>query len=309
MSALPNEPITPRPVAVVTPPPEMLESEDLVVRQANALVIASEDDYAEAGKFLNSVIVAGKKKVFEFFDPHVRRAHEAHIALTSDRAKHLAPWEKAEAIVKNARVLFFRQQKEREESERRERERAARALEDERQRQEAEGERRRAAEEAARILAEAEQRRINAEAEAERQRNRAEEASNAAAREAAQKRARDIEEQATREALAAEETAAEIAAAGEATAHAIETAPVHLALPSQATGKLKGVAEVWGVNKDEWNPVAFAKWIAADPEGRAKYIGAPAWPLLTAEAKQQKSKFDVGGIIAGPKYSGRAGRS
>lgn len=307
MSALLETPA--RPLHDVTPPAEMIESENLVIRQANALVIASDEDYEEAGAFLNHVIVAGRKQVEDFFAPHVKRAFEAHRALTSDRAKHLEPWEEAERIVKERRVTYFRAQEEKRQAEQRERERQARALEEERKRQEAEAERQRAAAEAERVRAEAEARRVAAEAEAERLRNiAAEQAASDSARRAAELRAREIEEQSAREAKASEEAAAAIAEAGEETAKAIEAEPVHLAIATAPAPKLTGVAQTWTVDKENWDPVAFAEWIAESPKTRAKYIGAPAWTLLVAEAKQQKSLFRVGGITAGPKFSGRAGK-
>jgi hypothetical protein len=303
---------------VVTPPPEMVESENLVVRQAHALVIASDEDYAEAGEFLDRVIVAGRKAVEAFFNPHVKRAHEAHTALTTDRAKHLRPWEEAERLVKEARVAYFQLQSEKAERERVERERAARALAEEQRRQEAEAERRRVAAEVQRRREEAEARRVEQEAEAERQRNlAAEQQLSDQARQQAEQRAREIEEAAAREAAAAAAAVTQIAEAGEAAAQAIEQEQIHLDLPSAPAKKLGGVAKAWGVDKERWDRVAFALWIAGNPEkdspawiaarDRAKYIGEPAWALLTSEAKQQESLFDVGGITAGPKLSGRAG--
>lgn len=307
MSALPEiVDFVPEHLTVVTAPPELVKEEELVVRQSRALIIASEADYNAAGTFLNTVIVAGKKKVHDLFDKHVKRAFEAHRELTADRAKHLAKWEEAERIVKDARVKFFREEEERRQAEQRERERVARALEEERKRQEAEAERQRADAEAARIRKEAEDRRVAAEAEAERLRNIAAE-QNDRARAEAEQRAKEIEEEAARETAAAEVAATSIAESGEATAQAIAAEPVHLALPTAPSERLAGVAKTWGVDKTQWNVVEFAKFIAADPVGRAKYIGEPAWKILDAEAKQLKSQFDVPGIVAGPKYSGRAG--
>jgi hypothetical protein len=292
----------------VVPPQEMIESENLVLRQAHSLVISSDDDYTEAGRFLNEVIVAGRNQVHDLFDPHVDRAFAAHRALTSDRNKHLEPWEQAEKIVKAARVTYFQKEEARRDSERRERERAAKALDDERKRQEAEAERQRATEEAQRRREEAEARRIAAEAEAEKLRNLAAEQASDAARRDAERRAMEIEATAKREAEVAEATASAIAEAGEAAAQAIEQEPTHVELPSAPAQRLGGVTKTWGVDKENWDAVAFAEWIAVDPKSRARYIGAPAWPLLAAEAKQQKSLFCVGGITAGPKFSGRAGK-
>lgn len=318
MSALPNiEPLT-YPLPVV--PAEMIESKNLVIRQANALVIASDDDYKEAGEFLNTVIIAGKREVHILFDEHVETAFAAHRKLTASRAKYLQPWEEAERLVKAARVAYFTEQSDKTERERIERERAAKALAEEQQRQEAEAERQRSAAEAQRRRDEAEARRLAGEAEAERQRNlAAEHELSDQARRQAELRAKEIEEATAREVAAAEAAAEQIASAGEAAAQAIEEEPVHLALPSAPSQKLTGVSQAWGVDKEQWSPVEFALWIAGNPPqgspawasacDRAKYIGAPAWPLLTAEAKQQKSLFNVGGITAGPRFSGRAGRS
>lgn len=304
MSALPNEPINT--IHLVTPPKEMIESENLVVRQANALVIASDEDYNGAQDFLNSVIAAGKREVEELFNPHVKRAFDFHRALTADRAKHLKPWEEAERLVKLAMGTYYRAAEQKRVAEQRDLERKARELEEERQRQEAAAERERAQAEADRRRKEAEARRIEQEAEAERLRNVAAE-QNDKQRQEAEARAKEIEEQSAREAQEAEAEAARIAASGEAAAQAIEQEPVHVEIASAPAAKLKGVAQPWTVDKEDWNPVAFAKWIAKDPEARAKYIGEPAWTLLIAEAKQQKSLFSVDGIKAGPKTSVRMG--
>lgn len=304
MSALPNEPINT--IHLVTPPKEMIESENLVVRQANALVIASDGDYHGANDFLNSVIAAGKREVEEFFAPHVARAFEAHRALTTDRKKHLEPWEEAERLVKLAMGTYFRAAEQKRIAEQRERERKARELEEERQRQEAAAERERAQAEADRRRKEADENRIAHEAEAERLRNIAAEV-NDRERRAFEEQAKEIEERSEREAKEAEAEAAQIAASGEAAAQAIEQEPVHVEIASAPAAKLKGVAQPWTVDKENWDPIAFAKWIAQDPAGRAKYIGEPAWTLLIAEAKQQKSLFSVDGIKAGPKTSVRMG--
>lgn len=303
-------------LVLVTTPPEMVESENLVIRQANALVIASDDDYEQAGKFLYEVIVPGKEQVHELFDDHCSRAFENHRALTGARAKHLNPWETAERFVKAERVRYFREKEEREETERRERERKARAIEDERKRQEAAAERERAEEEAKRRRDEAETKRLAAEVEAERLRNIE---ANDREKRAADLRAKQIEEEAARESQRAEAEAVAIAKAGEEAAKAIEQEKTIVDLPAEAGSRLTGVSKPWGVNKEKWDRIAFALWIAGNPaEGspayiaateRAEYIGEPAWSLLTAKAKQQKHLFNVGGIEAGIKYSGRAGRS
>jgi len=319
MSALPDTPDPRTPLHLVVPPAEMVESEDLVIRQANALVIASDDDYKQAGDFLNQVIVAGRKQVEEFFNPHVGRAFDAHRALTADRAKHLKPWTDAERIVKDARVTYWQAQQARIETERRERERVALAQAEEQKRQEAEAELRRAEDEAQRRRDDAETQRVADEAEAERLRNAAAEEANDTARQQIEQQAAEIEAKAERETQSAEADAARIEQSGQAAAAAIAAEPIHLDLPSAPTSKLGGVAKAWGVDKEEFDRVAFALWIAGNPaEGspayvaataRAKYIGEPAWALLTSEAKQQEKLFDVGGITAGPKYSGRTGKS
>jgi chemotaxis protein histidine kinase CheA len=311
MSALPNEPkpnLIANLTAVPTPPRELIEEQDLVVRQARALVISSVEDYDAAGKFLNEVVVVGKKKVWNFFEPFVRGADALHKMLTKARGENLAPWEEAESLIKSARVSYFAEQKRKQEAEMRERERIAREQEEARKRAEAEAERKRAEEEAARIREDAERRRIEAEAEAERQRNAAAEARTKREREDAERVARELEEKAAEEARRAEEEAAQIQASGEATAAAIAAEPVHLALPTQTGGtKLKGVAETWKCDRTKFDRVAFALWIAEDPKHRAKYIEEPAWKILDAEANQLRSQFDVSGIVVGPKYTGRAG--
>lgn len=287
---------------------ELEKSENLVVRQAHALVISSDDDYAAAGEFLNKVIVAGRNQVHEVFDDDVAYAHQGHQRALAKRARYLEPWESAEALVKKARVDYYQQAEAKRKAEQQAREAAARKLEEDRRRQEAEAERQRAEEEAKRRREEADRRRVEAEAEAEKMRNKAAEEATESARLEGERKAKELEEQAARDAKAAEESAAAIAEAGEAAAAAIEAEPIHLELPSLPGKKLGGVAKAWGVNDKEWDREAFALFIAEDPKGRAKYIGAPAWSLLREEAKQQKSQFRVGGIQAGEKYSGRTGK-
>lgn len=302
-------------VPVAEPLPQnLVEEEALVVRQAHAVVIAGEDDYRDAGEFLNKVIVPLRKQVESHFDPKVARWYAGWQAEIADRKTHLDPLEKAEKIVKACRAKFIQERDERLERERLERERAAMAVEVERRRQEAEAERERAAAEAERVRQEAERRQIAAEAEAERLRNTAAEEEDLEA----ERRAAELEHQAAEERAAAEARAAEIATAGEQTALAIAAEPIHLDLPDESAERLTGTSKTWKCNRADWDPVKFALWIAGDPPdgsaahiaatARAKYIKEPDWSLLDAEAKAQKSRFSVGGIKAGQKYSGRAGK-
>jgi hypothetical protein len=210
--------------------------------------------------------------------------------------------------VKSARVAYFQQQERKREQEQRERERIARQLEEERLRQEAEAERRRAEEQAEQMRQEAETRRIAAEAEAERLRNRAAEEASERARQEAEQRAKEIEEQAARDAQRANETAAQIEQAGQETADAIASQPVHVTLGPEPGERLTGVAGTWCADREKWDSLAFALWIAENPQERHIYIGEPAWKVIDARAKQQKSKTEIGGITVYRKLSGRAGK-
>lgn len=314
-------------VKPIQPPDEMLNAEGLVVRQAQALVIASDDDYKQGRAFLNQVILPGKAKVVEFFEPHVRRANEAHKALTKARQEHLDPWAQAEAATKAALAEYSAKREAENRRAQAEAERIARAQAEEQRRQEAEAERLRAQAEAEQRRQEAERLAAEAKAEAEARRKAMTEAAQAncphgstlagkcATFEQCERRVQEqlAAEERERDAAAREEIerlereAAAIEQAGKETAGAIMAERLDVTAPAVAVEKLKGAAGTWKCDREKWDPVAFAIWIAESPKDRAKYIGAPEWKILDAEAKSQRERFDVGGIVARKVQSVRGG--
>lgn len=74
------------------------ESADVLV-QARAFKIVTADDYREAGERLK--LVKGlDARISDFFDPHIKRAYDAHKALVADKNRAAAPLKDAETVYK-----------------------------------------------------------------------------------------------------------------------------------------------------------------------------------------------------------------
>jgi hypothetical protein len=73
--------------------------------QARALVIADAGTYQQACDFLKG-IKALRTEIAETFEPHIKRAHEAHKALLKEKADAEAPLAEAERITKGALVIY-----------------------------------------------------------------------------------------------------------------------------------------------------------------------------------------------------------
>lgn len=100
--------------------------------RARAAVITDTASYTAAADLLLGV-KALRKRIAETFDPHVKRAFEAHRALTREKADAEAPLTEAERIVKDALVAYDREQeRQRQEAQRKADEEARRREEDER---------------------------------------------------------------------------------------------------------------------------------------------------------------------------------
>lgn len=275
----------------------MVESENLIVRQARALVIETDEDYAAAGELLQ-VAQAGLAEVGKLFDEHCRLADQAHKKLTGARERYAAPWKRAIEMIKAGAGAYYLRKKETEK--RLADEARAKAEKLERDRQEAEA---RAAREDAQRRADAA--RLAAEAEAEKLRNAALEleADHKAGKCAglpgcAHCRAERLEVEAAVE-------AERIETEGNETAEAIRSEPVAVVVPAPAADKLKSsgissVAVPWKCDRTEWDPTAFAGWVGENPAERGHLIKEPDWSALDKRAKAQGSKFDVRGIKAGP---------
>ncbi len=87
------------------------ESTDALTK-ARSLTIATPAQYEEAGSLLQG-IKALRKRVGEFFDPHIKRAHEAHKALVQSKSGADMPLVQAENACKLA-LLAYQQQEERQ---------------------------------------------------------------------------------------------------------------------------------------------------------------------------------------------------
>jgi hypothetical protein len=73
--------------------------------QARALAITDTVSYAQACEFLKG-IKALRTEIAETFEPHIKRAHEAHKALLKEKADAEAPLADAERITKAALVVY-----------------------------------------------------------------------------------------------------------------------------------------------------------------------------------------------------------
>lgn len=77
--------------------------------QARALCISDAATYQGACEFLKGV-KALRDEIAETFDPHIKRAHEAHKALLREKSEAEAPLADAERIAKSALVAYDREQ-------------------------------------------------------------------------------------------------------------------------------------------------------------------------------------------------------
>lgn len=73
--------------------------------RAKALQIVDDASYQAACEFLKG-IKALRAEIAETFEPHIKRAHEAHKALLKEKADAEAPLADAERIAKSALVIY-----------------------------------------------------------------------------------------------------------------------------------------------------------------------------------------------------------
>jgi len=167
---LPADPVAPPPIAdpVAADPvaapgavtPEVLDPEpplgeqalarqaDSLVTRAKALQIIDAESFELAGAFLQD-LKDQQRRIEEFFEPDVQRAHAAWKGLTEKRASFVTPLKEAITIISARYAQFAREAKAKADAERRQREEDARKAEQERLAEEA-----RAREDEARKLAE-----------------------------------------------------------------------------------------------------------------------------------------------------------
>lgn len=95
----------------------IVETQEIQQESSNALQVAkgfkvtnSEQYLASAGRL--QAIKALSKKIDETFDPHIKRAFEAHRSLVAEKKQHQLPLTEAEGHIKRA-VLGYQQEQER----------------------------------------------------------------------------------------------------------------------------------------------------------------------------------------------------
>lgn len=92
--------------------PEITSEVTSIAEAARAVVVKTSSDYEAAGGRLQ-LIKGLMAKIASTFDPHIKRAHEAHKALLREKADAEAPLAAAERVYKGA-MLTFQQDQEAE---------------------------------------------------------------------------------------------------------------------------------------------------------------------------------------------------
>ena len=124
--------------------------------RAKTLKVKDNDSYLQGGDLLKG-IKALRQKIAELFDPHIKRAYDAHKALVREKADAEMPLTEAERIIKGALVAYTEEQeRKRRDEERRLAEEARRREEDRRVAEAAALEQAGEYDEAVAVLAEAE---------------------------------------------------------------------------------------------------------------------------------------------------------
>ena len=90
---------------------EIQHSATTTLTEAKAFRIATAPQFEEAGAKLMGIKTL-LKKIADTFDPHIKRAHDAHKSLVAEKKQHEAPLMEAEGHVKRA-MLGFQQEQER----------------------------------------------------------------------------------------------------------------------------------------------------------------------------------------------------
>lgn len=131
------ESVVDRSLSLVVDNSDVVRSEALTwPERARAVVIKDDASYTGAAELLKG-IKALRVRIAETFDPHIRRAHEAHKALVKQKADTEAPLTEAESIVKRSLVAYQSEQDRLKREEARKREEDARRQEETRRLEEA----------------------------------------------------------------------------------------------------------------------------------------------------------------------------
>lgn len=99
-------------ISIKEPSPEIAtEIQSIAERAKSYAVISTEDDLLAAGEFQKSVKIA-QKRADEFFDADIKRAHELHKSLVTQKKKVVKPLDDALAILSPAigKFMFQKQQ-------------------------------------------------------------------------------------------------------------------------------------------------------------------------------------------------------
>ena len=109
---------------------DAMKAEALTWPERAAAVVITDPASYEAGGGLLKAIKALRNRIAETFDPHIKRAHEAHKLLVKEKADAEAPLTQAESTIKRALVAYTEaEEKRRREEERRLQEEARKAEE------------------------------------------------------------------------------------------------------------------------------------------------------------------------------------
>ena len=84
---------------------EIAAASSATLTAAQNFKITTAPQYEEAGEKLKG-IMALKKKIAETFDPHIKRAFEAHRSLVAEKKTHETPLQTAEALLKRAMLGY-----------------------------------------------------------------------------------------------------------------------------------------------------------------------------------------------------------
>lgn len=127
--------MTPANLAVVvdnTDSPDVVKSEALSwPERAAAVHVVDDASYTDASGLLKG-IKALRNRIAEVFDPHIKRAHEAHKSLVKEKADAEAPLTQAEGTIKRVLVSYSEEQERKRREEERRLQEEARKQEEER---------------------------------------------------------------------------------------------------------------------------------------------------------------------------------
>ena len=90
---------------------EIEQASTTTLTEARSFKITTAPEFAGAGDKLRA-IMALKKKIADTFDPHIKRAFEAHKSLVAEKKAHETPLIEAEGYIKRA-MLGYQQEQER----------------------------------------------------------------------------------------------------------------------------------------------------------------------------------------------------